>query len=167
MIKDLMTTPLSYFGETPDLEIDTINDRLIISTFDYSGQRGGAGNPGLMFCDRNMTASLCTYKQISLTSPYPSYYPKLLWDSTNRKILIITNNGLKLKIPYLHHCDETGSNCIEGDISRGGGQAIGDHDSSVPNFDAAIDRINNRVLLVFADAATGKLSLIRFGLGGL
>ncbi len=165
-VQDLMTTPLAYFGYTPDLEIDTINNRLIISTFDYSGNRGGAGNPSLMFCDRNMTASLCTYKQIAPTSPYPSYHPKLLWDSVNRKILIITYNGLRSKIPYLHHCDETGSNCTEADVSRGGGQAIADPDSSVPNFDAGIDTVNNRAILVFADATTGKLYMIRFGLGG-
>lgn len=149
------------FGYTPDLAIDNINNRLIISTFDYSAQGGGAGRPGLIFCDK--TIANCNFKELP-GNFYPSYHPKLLWDSINKKILIITYNASKK--PYLHHCDENGNNCSETDLSRGQSYSITEPEGSGYNFDAAIDTVNNRVLLVFSDGTTGKLILLRYGLGG-
>ncbi len=155
---------INNFGYNPDVEIDRVNNRLIISTFDYSSQGGGAGKPALIFCSLTLTG--CSYTQLS-TSLYPSYHPKLLWDSINKKILIITYNGNLSKRPYLHHCNESGLSCKETDLSFGQSNiGIAEPEASGYNFDAAIDTVNNRVLLVYSDSISGKLSLIRFGLGG-
>lgn len=155
------SNPTANFGYTPDMEIDSINNRLIISTFDYSTQGGGAGRPGLVFCDKTMTS--CSYQSMPGTL-YPSYHPKLLWDSVNQKIQIITYNASKK--PYLHHCDQTGSSCTEFDLSKGQSYTMTEPESSGYNFDAVIDTVNNRTLLVFAEGTTGKLILLRYGLGG-
>ncbi|MBP7282680.1 MAG: hypothetical protein KBA66_13945 [Leptospiraceae bacterium] len=164
VVKDIHSgspTPKINTGFTPDLAIDAINNRLIITTFDYNAQGGGAGRPSLIFCNKTMTS--CTYKDLPGTL-YPSYHPKLLWDSTNKKIIIITYNSSKK--PYLHHCDESGENCTETDLSKGQSYYITEPEEAGYNFDAQIDTVNNRALLVFADGVTGKLTLLRFGLGG-
>lgn len=164
VIKDIHSgspTPTINTGYTPDLAIDASNNRLIISTFDYSAQGGGAGRPSLIFCDKTMTT--CTHKDIPGTL-YPSYHPKLLWDNSNKKIMILTFSASKK--PLLHHCDEAGGNCVETDLSKGQSYSIMEPEEAGYNFDADIDTINNRALLVFANGTTGKLILLRFGLGG-
>jgi hypothetical protein len=79
----------------------------------------------------------------------------------NNKFLVIAYDTNKQ--PYLYHCNLNGDNCKATNISLGNTLI---HDDNGPNFDAVIDTVNNRLILVFTDGITKKLSLIRFGLGG-
>ncbi len=147
-------------GITPDLKIDSVNSKLILATANSNGTNS---KPLLFICDLNVSG--CIEKDISTGQLFTFFFPSLNIDSTNKKILVVVHNGNQSNAPYLFHCDQNGDNCKSTDLSRGSLVSI-TSDSLAPNYDSAIDSINKRLILVFTDQSTGKLKMLRFGLGG-
>jgi hypothetical protein len=153
----LETIPLSstnQSGITPDLQIDTVNNKIIVLSINHFQSK-----LWLTRCDLNGTS--CTEKDISTGIPTSSYFPKLVLDPSNQKLwAFFYNTTFHL---YAVQCDLEGNNCKFKDISFGN-QVI--TSSEEPHFDALLDTINQRIVLVFTNRVTGKLSLVRFGLSG-
>ena len=144
-------------GLTPDLGIDTINNKIILLTANYSL----GGIPFIFRCDLTaFIASSCTEHDISSGMPSSTYFPKLNIDLVNQKLLVLAYNG---DILYLYHCNLDATNCKVTPIS--GTKSILTS-SDEHNFDSIIDTVNNRLLVVFTDKNSGKLIFTRFGLGG-
>lgn len=154
-------------GLTPDLGIDTINNKIILLTANYAL----GGIPYIFRCDITVTTATvptdCTEHDISTGFPSSTYFPKLNIDLVNQKILVLAYNVNTL---YLYHCNLDATNCKVTDIS-GGKSLLTSADEH--NFDSVLDvdllnpaNSNNRLLVVFTEKNTGKLIFTRFGLGG-
>ena len=92
-------------GLTPDLGIDTINNKIILLTANYSL----GGIPFIFRCDLTaFIASSCTEHDISSGMPSSTYFPKLNIDLVNQKLLVLAYNG---DILYLYHCNLDATNC--------------------------------------------------------
>lgn len=142
-------------GITPDMKIDTLNDKVIITAINHAA----GGKVWYFRCNLDITG--CEEKDISTGKTAFAFFPKLNIDLVNQKLWVISyDDSYKL---YAIQCNLDGTNCKSKDISFGYQVAPS---SEEYNFDSIIDTVNNRLIVVFTDKATGKLSMVRFGLGG-
>jgi hypothetical protein len=129
-------------GNYPSIVIDTINSKILISTENYANNR----KPSLFRC--NLDGTACTHIDISAGRGNVSgRIPKLLFDSVNSKILLITSNsepGFAERLS-LFRCNLDGSSCTFSDISAGRGDVSAYANNRIS---AGIDTTNSKLLAV-------------------
>ena len=130
-------------GNLPSIAIDSVNSKILITTQNYANN---INRPSLFIC--NLTATSCSHVDISAGRGSSSgEAPKLLVDSVNNKVLVITRNsetGFTNRLS-LFRCDLNGTNCNFTDISAGMGNESVRYATKIS---AGIDYTNSKLLVV-------------------
>ena len=143
-------------GYDPSAVIDTTNNKFLVVTCNSFNSK----KPGLFLCNLDGTSS--SHIDISVGQGSESgWFPNALIDTTNSKLLVVTQNNNNSYKPSLFRCDLDGTNCSHHDISAGQAANSGQE----PN--AVIDTINNKLLVVTRNGDnSSKPSLFRCDLDG-
>lgn len=150
-------------GNYPSIVVDTLNSKILISTENYANN----SKPSLFIC--SLDGSSCIHKDISAGRGNQSgLSPKILIDTVNNKILLLTRNseagfGDRLS---LFRCDLDGTNCLFTDISAGKGDVSA---FGVNSIAAGLDFTNSKLLVVTQNNFTTnnkRPSLFRCNLDG-
>jgi len=157
-----MTSQGDASGYIPSMVIDTVNSKILISTYNiYNNMR-----PYLFRC--NLDGSSCSHIDVSAgRGDLTSVTPKLLLDTANNKILLLTkSSGTNVSRRLsLFRCNLDGTGCAYTDISAG----MGDNSTIADRIAAGIDTANSKLLVVTRNGFatnTGKPSLFRCNLDG-
>ena len=140
-------------GETPSAVVDTVNGKLLVVT-----NNGATGSKASLFrC--NLDGTACTHTDISAgQSSLSGATPSAVIDTTNGKLLVVTNDGANGHRPSLFRCNLDGTGCTHTDLSGGAVGVYGNDPFAV------IDGKNGKLLV--ATGAGTKHPLIRSNLDG-
>ncbi|TGM63628.1 chitobiase [Leptospira meyeri] len=143
-------------GFLGNLEIDYINLKMLIVIRSANNN----SKPSLFRC--NLDGSNCTHTDISTNQGTGSgWYPRIVIDSINSKLLVITRNDFNNAKPSLFRCELDGSNCTHSDISTNQGTGSGNQAGAI------IDKKNKRLIIVTKNVANiGAPGLFRCNLDG-
>ncbi|EMY71064.1 chitobiase/beta-hexosaminidase C-terminal domain-containing protein [Leptospira vanthielii] len=145
-------------GQTPSVVLDTVNDKLLVVTWNY----GNGSRLSLFRC--NLDGTSCTHTDISAVTGQGNssgQYPSVALDFANKKLLVVTRNGMNFQKPSLFRCNLDGTACTHTDLSVGQGYGSGYFSSVV------LDTVNGKLLVVTMNGANSKKpSLFRCNLDG-
>ncbi|HEY3233647.1 MAG TPA: hypothetical protein VGJ84_02955, partial [Polyangiaceae bacterium] len=146
----------THSGLNPSAVIDAANARLLVVT--NNGRN--SHKPALFRC--NLDGTGCTYTDISAgQGEFSGSHPSAVIDSTNRKLLVVAENGANSYKPALFRCNLDGTGCTYTDISAGQGPNSGDSPT------ALIDSTNDKLLVVTNNGANwDRAALFRCNLDG-
>ncbi len=153
---DISASQGSNSGYNPEAAIDTTSSKLLVVT----ENRDNNTKLSLFRCD--LDGSNCTHTDISTgQGTFSGEVPDLVIDSTNSKILAVTQNSNNADHPSLFRCDLDGSNCTHTDIGPSAGSLSG----VLPTI--GIDTHNSKVLVATQDGNNGyRARLFRCDLDG-
>lgn len=131
-------------GNFPSMVVDTVNSKILIATENYANNN----KPSLFRCE--LDGSSCTHHDISAGRGNRSgLSPKLLLDTVNNKILLLTRNseteaGFADRLT-LFRCNLDATDCTFSDISAGKGNVSAFSDNRIAG---GIDYTNLKLLAV-------------------
>ncbi|MCW7487489.1 chitobiase/beta-hexosaminidase C-terminal domain-containing protein [Leptospira meyeri] len=141
-------------GWYPSIALDQTNGKLLV----VSTNLANSGKPSLFRC--NLDGTSCTHTDISAgQGSYSGYYPILVLDSANGKLLVVTTNQANSSKPSLFRCNLDGTSCTHSDISAGQGGNSGQYPSAV------LDHASGKLVVVTTNGYS-KPSLFRCNLDG-
>lgn len=106
-----------YSGNSPSLALDLVNQKLLVVAVD------NADSDKLVLYRCNLTdptGASCTKTALS-TDQVPANNPQAVIDITNKKLLVVTDNGGNNYKPALFRCELDGTACTYTDLSDGQG----------------------------------------------
>lgn len=140
-------------GKGPVAVIDTINQKLLVATYDSNNLYG----PGLFRC--NLDGTGCTYVGINVGPSLSATVEGITIDAANKKLIITQINGFLPSSPGLFRCNLDGSGCVY--------QALPGAD--MVYLQPVIDPVNNKLWVGADDASKstgGKPAAIRCNIDG-
>ena len=143
-------------GQSPSAVIDTVNSKLLVVTDDGAN----SDKPALFRC--NLDGTSCAYVDISAGQGANSgYNPSAVIDTTNGKLLAVTQNGANSNRSALFRCNLDGTSCSYVDISASHAGTSGMFPS------ARVDSVNGKLLVVTQDSSNlQRPALFRCNLDG-
>ncbi len=134
-------------GNSPNIAIDTINDRLIVAT------QNAAANNRLSLFVCNLSGTSCSHTDLSaLVGDDTGFEPSLALDLPNNKLYVAARNNAQNDDVWLFRCNLDGSSCTHHDASACGESNLGFRPSAV------LDSLNNRLLI--ASTGLDEVSLV-------
>ncbi|MCB1160125.1 MAG: hypothetical protein H7A25_23925 [Leptospiraceae bacterium] len=153
--KYLSNIPRTGFG--PSAIYRNSNNKILA----VSNNRSIDGRLWLYSCDPSIYA--CDTFDLSANNPFASYYPEILFSEEKNLLYVLAYNSADLNHLYMNQCSLSVDNCKSVNISKGKTVYA---DQTEYHIKSIIDSSKRRLLTVFTEKDTGKLGLVRFGLGG-
>lgn len=138
----------------PQIAIDPINAKALAVGRDSSGR------PSLRRC--NLDGTGCVARLLDAGRGNDTgEFPSVVVDTTNKKLLVVTNDTSREERPSLFRCELDGTGCVWRDLSAGRGPRSGQWPV------ALLDAANAKLLVVTPDTSDGAaVSLYRCALDG-